>query len=127
MTINRSQCLSIAGASGAAVVLIGAFGAHGLENRLSLESLDVYQTGVLYHLIHSVALLSLAFASESIWSSKWAGRITIAWILGILLFSGSLYSFALTDIGKFGAITPFGGVAFIAGWVMVILLRSRAD
>lgn len=125
MANNRNRCIAVAGVSGAAAVIIGAFGAHGLDGKISEEMLDVYQTGVLYHLIHALAILSLAFASESIWASKWAGRITIAWFLGILLFSGSLYALAITDIGILGAVTPLGGVAFIAGWVMVILLPSR--
>lgn len=125
MTVNRNTCIAIAGVSGTTAVIIGAFGAHGLEGKISEEMLDVYHTGVLYHLIHTLALLSLAFASDSIWASKWASRAAIAWSLGILLFSGSLYVLAITETGILGAVTPFGGVAFIAGWAMIIPMRSR--
>jgi uncharacterized membrane protein YgdD (TMEM256/DUF423 family) len=127
--IAQERSITIAAISGASAVIIGAFGAHGLEARLTQDLMDVYQTGVLYHLVHAVALLAIAFASEQIWISKWAGRIVMAWTLGITLFSGSLYVLAITDVGILGAITPFGGVAFIAGWAMVIPLRktSRSD
>ncbi len=127
MAANRNQCIIIAAISGAIAVMIGAFGAHGLEGTISDEMLEVYKTGVLYHLIHAVALLGLALASDSIWKSKWAGRIALAWLIGIVLFSGSLYILAITDIGILGAITPIGGIAFIAGWVMVTLLRTSEN
>lgn len=106
-------------------ISLGAFGAHGLEDRLSVEMLEVYQTGVFYHLIHVVALLALTLAPESLWQGKAATRVAICWVLGTLLFSGSLYVLAVTDISKLGMITPFGGLAFIAGWVLVFGLRPN--
>ena len=125
MIFNRDRCLIAAGIFGATSIIVGAFGAHGLEARLSPEAMETHQTGVLYHLVHSLALIALAFASDTIWESKWAGRITVAWILGIVVFSGSLYVLAITDIGILGAITPIGGLAFIIGWVMVVPMGLR--
>jgi len=97
-------------------VAAGAFGAHALRARLAPEMLTVFETGVRYHLIHALALLSAAWAT-----TRWPGHATNAagWLFlaGILLFSGSLYILSLSGIRALGAITPFGGVAFIAGWL----------
>ena len=101
-------------AAGLAVAL-GAFGAHGLEARLSPARLETYQTGVLYHMVHALGLLAVAWAA-----SQWPGGAVHAagylFLAGIVLFSGSLYLLVLTDTPWLGAVTPFGGVAFIAGW-----------
>jgi uncharacterized membrane protein YgdD (TMEM256/DUF423 family) len=101
---------------GALGVAVGAFGAHALRGRLTPEMLNVFETGVRYHLIHAVALLSVAWAT-----TRWAGTATTAagwlFLVGTLLFSGSLYSLSLSGIRALGAITPLGGVAFIAGWL----------
>lgn len=124
MGLNRKNGTRLAGIAGATAVILGAFGAHGLEDRLTERLMDIYQTGVLYHLIHAVALFALALADEATWTSKWTPRVAWAWALGVVLFSGSLYVLAITDIGILGAITPFGGAAFIAGWVMLFRLRA---
>jgi uncharacterized membrane protein YgdD (TMEM256/DUF423 family) len=99
-------------------VAAGAFGAHGLRARVNPEMLAVFETGVRYHLIHALALLAVAWASTR-WASvaiRVAGWLFVA---GILVFSGSLYLLTLTGIRAFGAITPFGGVAFMAGWFLL--------
>lgn len=121
--MKREQCSMVTGIVGSLAIGLGAFGAHGLEDTLSERMMEVYQTAVLYHLVHAVALLGLSFAPNSLWSSKWTSRIAYAWSAGIVLFSGSLYALAITEIGPLGAITPFGGLFFIAGWVMVALVR----
>lgn len=95
-------------------VALGAFGAHGLEKLLEKnDRVDTWHTAVLYHLVHAVALLAL---SQSEKASKVAGW---SFIGGILIFSGSLYILAVTNIRWLGAITPFGGLAFLVGWIMV--------
>lgn len=103
---------------GALGVAAGAFGAHGLKGRLTPEMLAVFETGVRYHLIHSVALLGVAWAA-----TRWASRAISAagWLFvgGVFLFSGSLYVLTLSGIRAFGAITPIGGVAFILGWLLL--------
>ena len=93
---------------------MGAFGAHGLRSRLSPEMLSIWQTGVLYHLLHALALFSLALYGKS------AG-VRMAWgagffLAGMLIFSGSLYFLSLTGFRPLGAITPIGGLCFLLGW-----------
>ena len=112
----------LVGITGFLGVALGAFGAHGLEDTLSDEMMKIYQTGVLYHLIHSAALLGLVCANPSLWSSPWPSRICIAWLAGITIFSGSLYALAISGIKILGAITPIGGLAFLLGWAMVTKL-----
>jgi uncharacterized membrane protein YgdD (TMEM256/DUF423 family) len=100
---------------------IGAFGAHLLEPRIGKEAIDVYETGVHYHMIHGLALLMVGLTSGQIGESRklyWAGCL---FILGIILFSGSLYILSISGIKILGAITPIGGVAFIAGWIFFLL------
>lgn len=104
-------------AAGLAVAL-GAFGAHGLSGRVTPERLEVYKTGVLYHMMHALALLAIGWAAQHWpgWPVHTAGYLFLA---GIVLFSGSLYLLVLTDTAWLGAVTPFGGVAFIAGWILL--------
>jgi len=103
----------------------GAFGAHGLKNRLTPDMLAVFETGVRYQLIHALALLAVAWAC-----SRWPGRAASAagflFLIGIVVFSGSLYLLALTGVRSFGAVTPVGGVAFLAGWACLAWAGWRA-
>jgi uncharacterized membrane protein YgdD (TMEM256/DUF423 family) len=96
-------------------VALGAFGAHGLRGRLSPEMLAIFQTGVQYQMYHALALLAtgLMMARVSGWLIQTAGWCFAA---GIVIFSGSLYALALTGVTILGAITPIGGLAFLAGW-----------
>lgn len=97
-------------------VAFGAFGAHALKARLTPDLLAIYEVGVRYQLTHALALLAVAWAV-----SRWPGGATstAGWlfVVGTLLFSGSLYALALTGVRGFGAVTPIGGVAWLAGWV----------
>lgn len=99
-------------------VMAGAFGAHGLEGRVSPARLETFKTGVQYHMYHALALLLTAWMATqgTSWHVQWAGWL---FAFGILVFSGSLYLLVLTDTPWLGAITPFGGVAFIAGWALL--------
>lgn len=100
-------------------VALGAFGAHGLEDRLDAHMLSVFETGVRYHMYHALGLLVIAALAARLPQSRsllWAGRLLI---LGIVIFSGSLYALSLTGFTRLGMITPIGGVLFIAGWFMV--------
>jgi len=106
-------------------VALGAFGAHMLEDKLAADMMDVYQTGVQYHMFHAVGILLVALLIDRLPSRKlalWSARLLL---IGIVLFSGSLYVLALSGIKALGAITPLGGVAFIAGWVC-LALAARA-
>ena len=101
-------------------VALGAFGAHGLRNRLSPEMLGVFETAVRYQMYHALALLlvSLMMGATGGWAIRAAGW---AFTAGIVLFSGSLYLLAITGTSTFGAITPIGGLAFLVGWACVIV------
>ena len=102
-------------------VCLGAFGAHALKSRLTIEQQHIYQTAVLYHLVHGLALfvvgwLSLLKPTESlVRSAGWSFAI------GLVVFSGSLYALSVTGIKKLGMITPLGGLAFLAGWLCLAL------
>jgi len=112
----------------ALAVSIGAFGAHGLQGRLDAYSLGIYEKAVLYHFIHALGMLAVPLLVQAGLISSAAGKWT-GWLLlaGIVLFSGSLYLLAITGVRTLGAVTPFGGVSFIAAWVTlaVCALLSR--
>ena len=111
---------------GALAVALGAFGAHALEARISASLLQTYETGVRYHFYHVVALIAVVFAIN-----RWPNTnlpVIAGWLFigGVLIFSGSLYLLALTGVRWLGAITPIGGVAFIAGWLCLAVTALRA-
>jgi uncharacterized membrane protein YgdD (TMEM256/DUF423 family) len=105
--MNRTWA-GIAAINGGLAVMAGAFAAHGLKAHLSSDALSVFETGARYHMYHALAM---ALAAQMA-----ARRAAWAFLAGILLFSGSLYLLALTGITVLGAVTPFGGLCFIAGW-----------
>ncbi len=111
----------LASLSGALGVMLGAFGAHALRARLSPDLLDTFETGVRYQMYHVFALLAVSFALARVGPSGWLNAAGWLFILGTLLFSGSLYLLSWTGVRWLGAITPFGGVAFIAGWLCLAL------
>src|SRR5436190_7898399 len=98
----------------------GAFGAHGLRGRLTPDMLAVFETGVRYHMYHALALLLTAALMPRV-----PGKAIVAagwlFVAGIVLFSGSLYLLAVTGVTILGAITPIGGVAFLAGWASLVV------
>ncbi len=107
-------------------VIFGAFGAHLLEDRLTADALEVYDTAVQYHMFHAIGILLIALLAERLPSQKlalWAARLHL---IGIVLFSGSLYALALSGVKVLGAITPIGGVTFIAGWLCMALAARPA-
>jgi uncharacterized membrane protein YgdD (TMEM256/DUF423 family) len=113
------RALCICGAVCSAVgVAAGAFGAHALKGSLAPELVAVFETGIRYQLIHALALLATAWAA-----ARWPSRAIVAagwlFVAGIVLFSGSLYALCLSGVRAFGAVTPFGGLAFIAGWLLL--------
>lgn len=110
--------------NGALAVMAGAFGAHGLKARLSPELLATWQTGAEYHMYHALALLAVGALAAAQPQAPLNGP-AIAMLVGILLFSGSLYALALTGIRPLGAITPVGGVAFIVGWLWLAVVAWR--
>ncbi len=99
---------------------LGAFAAHGLKSRLVPDMLAVFETGARYQMYHALGLLAVGFAA-----SRWggAGITTAGWLFvaGTILFSGSLYALSTTGVRALGAITPFGGLCFIVGWLVLFL------
>lgn len=97
-------------------VSLGAFGAHSLKNLLEAHATTaIWQTAVLYHLVHSVAAL---------WASDKRPAVVWVWAAGVVIFSGTLYLLAVTNVRWLGAITPVGGILFLIGWLMIILKRD---
>lgn len=95
----------------------GAFAAHGLKTALDAYQLGIFETAARYQMYHAIALLAVgAIASRPSYSARWLKLASLAFMLGIMLFSGSLYALALTGIGILGAVTPIGGLAFMLGW-----------
>jgi uncharacterized membrane protein YgdD (TMEM256/DUF423 family) len=113
----KSLFISLGAANAALGVILGAYGAHGLRNHLSTQMLDVYRTGVEYHMYHAFGLILIGLAA-----GQMGGRLLGAagWFMfaGIVLFSGSLYALSLSGIRWLGIITPFGGLSFIIAWAL---------
>jgi uncharacterized membrane protein YgdD (TMEM256/DUF423 family) len=111
-------------ASGLLAVAAGAFGAHALRARLEPAMLLIFETGARYQMYHALALFGVAWAA-----SRWPGRLTTAagwcFVMGTVLFSGSLYLLALTGVRAWGAVTPLGGLAFLAGWFCLALAPAQ--
>jgi uncharacterized membrane protein YgdD (TMEM256/DUF423 family) len=126
MTTSSKLFLSAGGLMALAAVALGAFGAHALKGRLSAEMLAVWHTGVEYHIYHALGLLAVGLVATQLPESallKWSGWLMLA---GILLFSGSLYAFTLSGARWLGAITPVGGMAFLASWALFVVAVLRA-
>jgi uncharacterized membrane protein YgdD (TMEM256/DUF423 family) len=119
--MNHHLSRNVAALSGFFAVVCGAFGAHALNSRFeALGTLSIWQTGVLYHLLHSVVLVAI---------SRWDPFPRLAfWLFfaGIVVFSGSLYLLALTNIRWLGAITPLGGLGMLAGWLALMFRAKKA-
>jgi uncharacterized membrane protein YgdD (TMEM256/DUF423 family) len=116
--------LTLGALSAALAVAAGAFGAHALKARLPADLLVVFETGARYHLFHALALVAAAFASARF---PGAAATSAGWLFvaGTVLFSGSLYALALSGVRALGAVTPLGGVAFIAGWIALAAAALR--
>lgn len=116
--------MMIAAAYGAISVAAGAFGAHGLKKTLEPHMLEVWQTAAQYQMYHALALLAVAWLI----SKQPSGAATAAgwaFVVGVLVFSGTLYALALSGVKILGAITPIGGVAFIVGWICLAVGASK--
>jgi uncharacterized membrane protein YgdD (TMEM256/DUF423 family) len=112
--------IRVAATLGFVGVALGAFGAHGLKERLAPGMLEVYRTGVLYHLLHAVALLAVALGADRLARPR---AVATLFTTGVVIFSGSLYALALTGTAGLGAVAPVGGLLLMAGWVTLAINR----
>ena len=124
MTVER-VFFGLGAASAFIAVGLGAFAAHGLKARLGADLLAAFETGVRYQMFHALGLLAVAWAC-----TRWPGALVAAsgwlFVAGTVLFSGSLYALALSGMRGLGIITPFGGLAFLAGWLCLVWTVIRA-
>ncbi|MEM1117611.1 MAG: DUF423 domain-containing protein [Bacteroidota bacterium] len=123
MTASVSRLVAAAAVSGALAVGLGAFGAHGLADAVPPERLVTWRTGATYHLAHSVSAALAGVLALHVPKAAPAGWLHL---LGVALFSGSLYVLVLTDVGLLGALAPLGGLSFIAGWAWLAVAAVRA-
>jgi len=108
-------------------VAMGAFGAHGLKNRVALDMLKVWETAVLYHLVHAVGLVLIGVLCQLMPEVSAVRNAGWSMLAGTILFSGSLYLLVLTGTKPLGIITPIGGVAFLAGWLLLALAAWQSS
>ena len=106
--------------SAGVAVALGAFAAHGLRNRLVPDMLSVFEIGVRYQMYHALALFAVAWAVTR-WPGPWVMRAGWLFVIGTVIFSGSLYALSLTGVRWLGAITPLGGLAFLTGWICLAM------
>ena len=130
--MSSARALAAAGLLLALATVCGAFGAHALKGQLSAERLQLWDTAVRYHFFQALGLIGVGLTQRALEGG--AGGLAAAAALraagalivsGIILFSGSLYALALTGVRALGAVTPFGGVAFIAGWIALAIAALR--
>ncbi len=125
--VPPSRRFLIAGAvNGGLAVLLGAFAAHVLKQRLNPDMLELFRTGVQYHVMHALALLAVGLVGRRQAPDRVLGLAGWSMLAGILLFSGSLYLLAWTGARWLGAITPVGGIAFVVGWLALVTAVARA-
>lgn len=114
-----SVWVAVGALNGFLTVALGAFAAHGLKDSLSARMLEVFEKGVEYQGLHALALIAVGLLMAQYGQAAWFVRAGIAFSLGIVLFSGSLYLLAITGVGAFGVITPLGGSSFLLGWAFL--------
>ncbi|CAI6082117.1 DUF423 domain-containing protein [Cohnella sp. JJ-181] len=122
----QTKYVSIGAIVGGLAVAFGAFGAHSLKDALSEHYLEIFETGVRYQMYHGLGILLVALLSDRLQSAagliRWSARLLLT---GTVIFSGSLYILALSGVDWLGAITPIGGVAFLAGWACLVLAARK--
>lgn len=119
---NEKLWIITSGIAGFTGVTLGAFGAHGLRNILSPHLMSIYETGIYYHLVHAAAILAIALVAKPKYYIS-----AFFFMIGIVLFSFSLYAYSITGITAIAIITPFGGVSFLTGWLMLVIKGFTND
>lgn len=122
--MTGNLCFFVGALNGLLAVALGAFGAHGLKSRVTPDLLVIFETGARYHMYHALALLAVGWVGTQApsWMTSTAGW---CFLLGVVLFSGSLYAMTFTGARWLGAITPLGGVAMLIGWTLLAAAALR--
>lgn len=113
--------------NGLLTVILGAFAAHVLDGVLTAQRIETFDTAVQYHLFHTLALFGLVCVDDTVLATRWIKYAAGFFLLGIIVFCGSLYLFAATSISILAMITPLGGLAFMIGWIMLLLSAIREN
>ena len=127
IAMNKVFWLKFVALNGFLSVLLGAFAAHGLEDQLLDRYMDTFRTAVLYHFLHTLALLAVISLPDHLASASLCHWVAVSFATGIMLFSGSLYLLVLTNTPALGMVTPIGGLAFIAGWGLLFFAARRSQ
>lgn len=123
--LTPARLLRLGAILGAVGVALGAFGAHGLRSIVTPDRLAVFETGVRYHLVHALAIVAAAWAAHAVHDTRPPRIAGALFAAGVVLFSGSLYALVGTGVTAWGAVTPLGGLAFVAGWIALACTRLR--
>jgi uncharacterized membrane protein YgdD (TMEM256/DUF423 family) len=123
--VKMNTWLLVAAINGFVAVAAGAFGAHGLQGRLDAHALEIFETGARYQMYHALAIGLAAFAARTDAASTTANAAAGFFLAGIVLFSGSLYLLALTGARAVAFVTPFGGLAFLIGWIALAWAATK--
>ena len=124
MKSNGFEWVRLGAILGGLGVIIGAFGAHGLEKYLDAHYREVFETGVKYQMYHALAMVAVGLLGPWVESRRWLNLAGVSFLLGVVLFSGSLYALAITQFTKLGMIAPLGGLSMIAGWLFLAVAVS---
>jgi uncharacterized membrane protein YgdD (TMEM256/DUF423 family) len=125
--MNKVFWLRFVALNGVLSVVLGAFAAHGLEDQLSDRHMATFRTAVLYHFLHTLALLAVISLPDQLAKPSLCHWAAVSFAAGIVLFSGSLYLLVLTNTPTLGMVTPIGGLAFIAGWGLLFFAARRSQ
>jgi uncharacterized membrane protein YgdD (TMEM256/DUF423 family) len=125
--MNKVFWLRFVALNGVLSVVLGAFAAHGLEDQLSDRHMATFRTAVLYHFLHTLALLAVISLPDQLAKPSLCHWAAVSFAAGIVLFSGSLYLLVLTNTPTLGMVTPLGGLAFIAGWGLLFFAARRSQ
>jgi uncharacterized membrane protein YgdD (TMEM256/DUF423 family) len=125
--MNKLFWIQVIAINGLLTVTLGAFAAHVLDGVLTAQRIETFDTAVQYHLFHTLALFGLVCVDDTVLATRWIKYAAGFFILGIIVFCGSLYLFAATSISILAMITPLGGLAFMIGWIMLLLSAIREN
>ena len=125
--MNKLFWIQVIAINGLLTVILGAFAAHVLDGVLTAQRIETFNTAVQYHLFHTLALFGLVCVDDTVLATRSIKYAAGFFLLGIIIFCGSLYLFAATSISILAMITPLGGLAFMIGWIMLLLSAIRAN